>query len=101
MERDALLAHGTVKFLKEKLMDNSDPYTVWICGKCGLFAKRVFKKESKAYSTVDDTYFCQACNNYNDIFKVRMPYAMKLFTQELRAMNIAARFRRKKNLYEL
>jgi len=37
MERDAILAHGLAKFLKEKLLDNSDAFTTWVCDKCGFF----------------------------------------------------------------
>jgi DNA-directed RNA polymerase beta subunit len=99
MERDALLAHGLSKFIKEKLMDNSDPYTVWVCGTCGLFAQRFDRKENKSYAQDDDIYYCPSCNNHNDIYKLRIPYAFKLFLHEMTAMCIAPRIRCHKDIY--
>jgi DNA-directed RNA polymerase II subunit RPB2 len=99
MERDALLAHGLAKFLKEKLMDNSDPYVVWVCDECGLFATRFDRKENQVFSQDDDIYYCKACNNHNNISKLRIPYAFKLFLHEMTAMCIAPRIRCKKTIY--
>lgn len=99
MERDAILAHGLAKFLKEKLLDNSDPFTTWVCDKCGLFAQRFERKDNKAYSTDDDIYCCKACNNYTEVSKVKIPYAFKLFLHELMAMCIAPRIRCYKDIY--
>jgi hypothetical protein len=99
MERDALIAHGLSKFLKEKLLDNSDAYIVHVCDICGLFAQRFERPENKNYSTEQDTYYCPSCSNPNDISKVKIPYAFKLFVQELLSLNIAPRIRCKKEVY--
>jgi hypothetical protein len=99
MERDALLGHGSVKFLKEKLLDNSDAYTTFVCGICGLFAQRFNRKEDKHFSQDSDIYCCPACNNYTDIHKIKLPYAMKLFIQELMSMCVAPRIRFHKDIY--
>ena len=96
MERDAMLGHGLAKLIKEKLMDNSDAYTTFVCDVCGLFAQRFDKKDDKAYTSESDIYYCKNCNNFNEISKVRIPYAMKLFMQEITAMCIAPRIRCKK-----
>ena len=37
MERDSLLAHGTVFLLQDRLMNCSDATKAWICRKCGSF----------------------------------------------------------------
>lgn len=101
MERDALIAHGGSKFLKERMMETSDAYSVWICGKCGLFAQRVKGKNPKAYTTKYDVYHCPACRNDTDVGKVNMPYAFKLLMQEMMAMNIAPRIRFEKNKFHV
>ena len=38
MERDCILAHGMMQFLKERTMDVSDNYRMFICNKCKLIA---------------------------------------------------------------
>ena len=93
MERDAIIAHGLAFFLKERLMDVSDIYWVYICGMCGLFAQRMLRKNSKNRLSVNDVYHCPSCNNKTNISKVRIPYAFKLMLQELMAMSIAPRIR--------
>lgn len=84
MERDALCAHGMAQFLKEKMVDNADMYTAYVCDICGLFAHRVPEKKY---------YICRTCKNTTRISKIIIPYAFKLFMQELRSINILGRIR--------
>ncbi len=98
MERDALIAHGVAKFLKERLMDCSDPYSTYVCGICGLFARREDSRKNLPTPGPDDTHYCPMCNNYSDIHQIMIPYAFKLMIQELMAMNIAPRIRVQKHL---
>ena len=98
MERDALIGHGIAKFMKEKLLDNSDAYSTFICGKCGLFATRAIREGNKSETSPNDVYYCRPCKNYNDISKIVIPYAFKLLCQELLSMCIAPRIRVKKTL---
>ena len=93
MERDTLIAHGLAKFIKEKLMDNSDVYSTHVCELCGLFAQRLYKKDNASYETSNDLHYCASCKNYTKIAKVIIPYAFKLVIQEMMAMNIAPRLR--------
>ena len=99
MERDAVAAHGMSRFLKEKLMDNSDAYSTYVCGMCGLFAQRANRRNNKKFPQDTDIYFCQQCNNYNDVHKVMIPYAFKLMLQELMSMCIAPRLRIEKPVF--
>lgn len=99
MERDTIIAHGMAKYLKEKLMDVSDPYSVFVCDICGLFATRMIRNENTNQSAESDVYFCPACSNKTNITKVNIPYAFKLVIQEMLAMNIAARIRFDSNKY--
>lgn len=73
MERDCIMGHGASRFLKERLNDQSDPYTTTICKICGNFAT------SKIY--------CKACDS-DKTAKVNLPYVSKLVIQELNAMLI-------------
>tara|TARA_B110000495_G_C22981896_1_gene577262 strand:- start:111 stop:1568 length:1458 start_codon:yes stop_codon:yes gene_type:complete len=83
MERDCMIAHGTSNFLKERMMDVSDKYHVFICCGCNM----------PAIANPDDNiYECKNCNNYKHFKKVELPYSCKLLMQELQCMNIAPRF---------
>lgn len=95
MERDVLISYGMSKFLKERLLDASDIHSCYVCGKCGLFAKRVIQKTSSSNPKNNDTYECIGCKNKTDIKKVIIPYAFKLLIQELLSMNIAPRIKYK------
>jgi DNA-directed RNA polymerase II subunit RPB2 len=83
MERDCMIAHGASYFLKERLMDVSDKYSVTICNECNMICTGNHK---------DNIYECKKCNNYGDFTKIYIPYACKLFLQELIAMSIGPRF---------
>ena len=87
MERDVLIAHGIPLFLKEKFMDSSDGYTMYVCGECGLIAHKVMNK---------NVYICDACKT-SDTHKVQLPYAFKLMMQELMSVNILPRIRVEEN----
>ena len=89
MERDVLAAHGVASFLKEKMVDNSDIYTIHVCDICGLFSHKV---PGKKY------YICNTCENTTKISKIIIPYAFKLFIQELRSINILPRIRTSKSI---
>ena len=78
-------AHGMMHFLKERMMDCSDNYRVHVCNKCGMLA--VANAERNIFK-------CEACRNYVAFSEIRIPYAMKLLTQEIEAMGIATRFNR-------
>ena len=97
MERDAMISHGCSLFLKERLVDNSDIYTCYVCSKCGLIASKKMDK---------DIYICRACaklpENQDDApyaNKVVMPYAFKLLLQEVMAINILPRIKVRDDYY--
>ena len=82
MERDALLSHGMSGFLKERMLDVSDNYRIFVCKNCGISANVNPEK---------NIYKCNNCSNI-DISQIRIPYAFKLLSQELYTMNIMMRF---------
>ena len=82
MERDVMIAHGASAFLKERMMEASDNFEIHVCKGCGLIA--VANKER-------NIWMCTGCNNTTNFSQVRVPYAYKLFLQELESMNISSR----------
>ena len=83
MERDAIVAHGASAFLKERMLDVSDNYRVFVCRKCGLMCTANPERS---------IYKCTSCKNGADITQARIPYSMKLLIQELMTMSVAPRF---------
>jgi len=84
MERDCMIAHGATSFLKERMLDVSDKYSVFICDKCSMIATGNPKK---------NMYECKKCNNYGNFSQVFIPYSCKLLFQELQCMSIIPRIK--------
>lgn len=83
MEVEAICAHGMHHFLKERFMETSDNYRMFLCTKCGMFA--TVNPESGIHN-------CKACKNILEFAEIRVPYSMKLMLQEVECMSIGARF---------
>ena len=89
MERDALLSHGVVSFLKESMVERSDgpslnkkiPMTN-ISNKSGLIG---------AVNHEKSIYRDFGSENSTDFSQIAIPYACKLMLQEFQAMSIAPR----------
>ena len=73
MERDAMIAQGNSRFLKERLFEMSDPFTVVVCDKCGMMS-----------SSMEE---CRGCGT-DKLSRCNLPYASKLLMSELHAMSI-------------
>ena len=82
MERDCMIAHGATSFLKERMLDVSDKYSVFICDKCNMISTGNPEK---------NLYECKKCNNYGNFSQVFIPYSCKLLFQELQCMSITPR----------
>jgi DNA-directed RNA polymerase II subunit RPB2 len=87
MEKDCIGAHGAVAFLKERLLDVSDKFEVYICAnpKCGNYA--IVNPDENV-----QLYRCNNCDNSNSFNMVEIPYAAKLLSQELQGMGLNMRF---------
>jgi DNA-directed RNA polymerase II subunit RPB2 len=82
MERDAVCAHGISEFTKERLVECSDGFRCWICRQCGLVA---------IANPEESIWVCRGCENTTEFSPVQIPYASKLFIQELETMCISSR----------
>lgn len=87
MERDCMIAHGTSRYLKEKMLDASDIYETHVCENCGMFAERQKRKSNRFVESPDDIFYCKVCQNRSHIAKITIPYAFKLLVQELQSMS--------------
>lgn len=95
MERDAIVAHGVGSFVRESMMERSDGTSFIVCNGCGTIP---------IYNESTDFYLCSLCDgpvqyvgnsastlepiapakrSATTFSKVEMPYASKLFIQEL------------------
>lgn len=82
MEFSCMLAHGTVQFLKERTFDCSDKYVVWIDKETGKISP------VNPFRTIGDKYKSLYSDNTTRFCQVQIPYATKLFIQELISMHI-------------
>jgi DNA-directed RNA polymerase II subunit RPB2 len=82
MERDCMLSHGASVFTKERLMDVSDPFRTGFCKGCGTLA---------VVNPVENIYHCGTCGVQTQFEMKTIPYAVKLWSQELEAMHIVPR----------
>ena len=97
MERDAILSHGTLQFLKETMIERSDKYSTNISTYSGM-TSIVNTNDNKFVCpsvdgplTFNDELNLQNDNSSCDIVKVNIPYNTHLMMQECNAMGISMR----------
>ena len=102
MERDCQISHGASRFLKERMYDVSDKYTMIICGDCGMPAISTIPQYKKQDHSIPEgsvaalfkdreVHHCRLCENRSNFRMVAVPYATKLFFQEIMTMNVVPR----------
>jgi len=77
MERDCLVGHGAAMLLKDRLLEESDAYTIYVCEKCGKQA--YFDQRQRKY-------ICPICEGKGEIEAVTISYAFKLLLQEMQSL---------------
>lgn len=77
MERDCLVGHGAAMLLKDRLLEESDAYTIYVCERCG---------RQGYYDIRQRKYVCPTCEGKGDIEPVTVSYAFKLLLQEMQSL---------------
>ena len=80
MERDCLIGHGAAMLLRDRLLEESDKYTLYICENCGTIGYYDMKQRK---------YVCELCEDKAHISPVTVSYAFKLLMQELMSLCIS------------
>ena len=83
MEVECNWGHGTMQFLKERFMECSDNYRVFICKKCGNMAN---------VNEAQNINSCTTCSNKLRFGEIRIPFASKLLFHEIQSMGINTKF---------
>jgi DNA-directed RNA polymerase subunit B len=86
MERDCLIGHGAAMLLRDRLLEESDKYLLYVCENCGFIA---------FYDIKQRKYVCRLCEEKAHISPVIVSYAFKLLMQELMSLCIAPRLKLK------
>lgn len=80
MERDVLISHGAPQFLKERFMESSDGFSVYVSQKDGDII----------VANPNDNYYKHGDNELrpDEVSEVQLPFACKLLLQEINSMGI-------------
>lgn len=83
MEQWALVSHGAMLNMYEKISTDSDGRIMHICRNCGNLA---------VLNEYKEIYICKICEEYADIVAVETTKSAMLFVEELAASNISMKF---------
>ncbi|MGB9914262.1 MAG: DNA-directed RNA polymerase subunit B [Candidatus Bathyarchaeales archaeon] len=86
MERDCLIGHGAAMLLRDRLLEESDKYTLYVCETCGQIAYFDMKQRK---------YVCKICDEKAKVSPVVVSYAFKLLLQELQSLCITPKLKLK------
>jgi DNA-directed RNA polymerase subunit B len=86
MERDCLIGHGAAMVLRDRLLEESDKYLLYVCENCGFLSYYDIKQRK---------YTCRICEDKAQISPVVISYAFKLLLQEMMSLCITPRLKLK------
>ena len=77
-----MIGHGASALLRDRLLEESDKYTAYVCEICGTLAY---------YDIKQNKYICRIDGEKATISPVSISYAFKLLVQELMSLGIVPR----------
>lgn len=99
MERDCMISHGASIFTKERMLNCSDLFRTFVNSRNGLISK-VNEDEGRYEDIIEEEEADH--RNRSKFSAIEIPYAYKLFTQQMESMNISMRMftdNNQKNLF--
>ncbi len=82
MERDCLIAHGASMVIKDRLLDESDGWELFVCAESGHIAYWDWRKRC---------YVSPVHGDKAEVFPVSTSYAFKLLLDEMKSLGVAMR----------
>ncbi len=82
MERDCLIAHGASMVIKDRLLDESDGWELYVCAESGHIAFWDWRKRC---------YVSPIHGDKAEVFPVSTSYAFKLLLDEMKSLGVAMR----------
>ena len=82
MERDCLIAHGASMVIKDRLLDESDGWELYVCAESGHIAFWDWRKRC---------YVSPIHGDKAEVFPVQTSYAFKLLLDEMKSLGVAMR----------
>ena len=82
MERDCLIAHGASMVIKDRLLDESDGWELFVCAESGHIAFWDWRKRC---------YVSPVHGDKAEVFPVSTSYAFKLLLDEMKSLGVAMR----------
>ena len=82
MERDCLIAHGASMVIKDRLLDESDGWELYVCAESGHIAYWDWRKRC---------YVSPIHGDKAEVFPVSTSYAFKLLLDEMKSLGVAMR----------
>jgi DNA-directed RNA polymerase subunit B' len=83
MERDALVGHGASLLIKDRMLEQSDKTTIWVCKDCG---------DIGYFNYIKNVAVCPMCGGSN-LEKVEISNAFKLLLYEINSLHIRTNVR--------
>ncbi|ESU39043.1 DNA-directed RNA polymerase beta subunit [Giardia duodenalis] len=90
MEKDAFIAHGATAILRDRLLFSSDVSEFLVCQNCGIIC---WHADSRKLTTKKSPHcmICSESSTTDSFARITIPYAAKLFFQEIIGMGVFPR----------